>query len=145
MVCRELANAYEAQLGLDPFRKFLRSAGQPDLDDQQSQYYLGLFRYIVGKPGDKEAALEMATRAIDRVVLKIFQEKLPEDLLHSVLNVCSMRLAIACVTWLAGVMQECQWAQSRAMKDSCCDHTMLLGPKHRIFEGTLLAAHCATG
>lgn len=104
MICRELANAYEAQLALDPYRNFLRSTGKPDLDEQQTQYYLGLFKYIVGKPGDKEAALNMATRAIDRVVLKVFQGKLPDDLLHSVLNVCSMYLATACGTSQGGVI-----------------------------------------
>lgn len=84
---RELSNAYEAQLALDPYRKLLKAKGQPQLEDSPSQYYLGLFRYVVDKPGDKEAALEMATRAVDRVTLKVLRGKIPDEDLGALLNV----------------------------------------------------------
>eukprot|EP00892_Ulva_mutabilis_P012135 jgi/Ulvmu1/9294/UM050_0043.1 len=83
---KELSNAFEAQLTLDPYRKLLKAHGHPHLDDAHSQYYLGLYRYIVDKPEDKEAARDLATRAVDRVTLKVLKGKVPDSVVESMLH-----------------------------------------------------------
>ena len=104
MASRELANAYEAQIALEPYRKLLKTRGKPDLEDSQTQYYLGLFKYVVDRPEDKLAAKEMATRAIDRVILKVLKGKLPDDEVDRLLNVRSLCLLDALQSSAAAAM-----------------------------------------